>query len=106
MLLNDDEKTLPGQMCYDELEPIEEKKEEKPEGKMEGQISFDDLSSLLQQKKYLNNNNNKNVKENITEKILENNKKGMNTLDLFTMIVDLLELPLALQFDKSLAVML
>ncbi len=31
--------------------------------------------------------------KDITNIILENNKKGMNTLDLFTMIVDLLELP-------------
>jgi DNA-directed RNA polymerase delta subunit len=31
--------------------------------------------------------------KDITNVILENNKKGMNTLDLFTMIVDLLELP-------------
>ncbi len=31
--------------------------------------------------------------KDITNMILENNKKGMNTLDLFTMIVDLLELP-------------
>ena len=31
--------------------------------------------------------------KDITNLILENNKKGMNTLDLFTMIVDLLELP-------------
>ena len=31
--------------------------------------------------------------KDITNIILENNKGGMNTLDLFTMIVDLLELP-------------
>ena len=31
--------------------------------------------------------------KDITNIILENNKEGMNTLDLFTMIVDLLELP-------------
>ena len=31
--------------------------------------------------------------KDITNLILENNKGGMNTLDLFTMIVDLLELP-------------
>ena len=31
--------------------------------------------------------------KDITNIILENNKSGMNTLDLFTMIVDLLELP-------------
>jgi DNA-directed RNA polymerase delta subunit len=31
--------------------------------------------------------------KDITNIILENNKTGMNTLDLFTMIVDLLELP-------------
>ena len=31
--------------------------------------------------------------KDITNVILENNKSGMNTLDLFTMIVDLLELP-------------
>ena len=31
--------------------------------------------------------------KDITNILLENNKKGMNTLDLFTMIVDLLELP-------------
>lgn len=31
--------------------------------------------------------------KDITNIILENNKKGMNTLDLFTQIVDLLELP-------------
>ncbi len=31
--------------------------------------------------------------KDITNLILENNKKGMNTLELFTMIVDLLELP-------------
>ena len=31
--------------------------------------------------------------KDITNIILENNKKGMNTLDLFTMIVELLELP-------------
>ena len=31
--------------------------------------------------------------KDITNLILENNKDGMNTLDLFTMIVDLLELP-------------
>ena len=31
--------------------------------------------------------------KDITNLILENNKKGLNTLDLFTMIVDLLELP-------------
>jgi len=31
--------------------------------------------------------------KDITNIILENNKTGMNTLDLFTMIVDMLELP-------------
>ena len=31
--------------------------------------------------------------KDITNMILENNKKGMNTLDLFTMIVELLDLP-------------
>ena len=68
MFLDDDDKILPGQMCYDELDPVEEKDEKPPEREMKGQLSFDDLSSLNQQEKHIQNNE-KNTTINTTEEV-------------------------------------
>ena len=42
---NESENSQPieGQICYDELEPIVEEKEEKFEANLDGQIGFDDF---------------------------------------------------------------
>ena len=68
MFLDDDDKILPGQMCYDELDPVEEKDEKPPEREMKGQLSFDDLSSLNQQEKHIQNYE-KNITINTTEEV-------------------------------------
>ena len=48
---NESENSQPieGQICYDELEPIVEEKEEKFEANLDGQIGFDDFLNSKQE---------------------------------------------------------